>query len=187
MNIRYVRYMVSLRCKLIVKDELRKLGIKHIISGQGAIEFPEGISSVQELKLQQNLHRSGLELLGAGESLLIDKIMNTITDVIHYSKSLPNISYKEIIHENLGNGSESILKIFSEVKGISITQFIVEQKIEWAKELILYDDLTLAEIAKNLNYRNENLFITQFRKFTGLHPSYYIKIKEKRAENSVLQ
>ena len=183
----YVRYMVSLRCKLIVRDELRKLGIEYQITDYGGIEFPEGLSTTQENELRENLQNSGLELLGKSESLLIDKIMNTIIDVIHYSEKLPDISYKEIIHENLGDSSESILKIFSEVKGVSITQFIVDQKIEWAKELILYEDLSLTEIAKNLKYRNVNLFISQFRKITGLHPSYYVELKENRAKNSVLQ
>lgn len=179
----YVRYMVSLRCKLIAKSELNNLGINHLISAQGALEFPEGISSDEQIQLKKNLQKFGLELLEANESMLIDNIINTIIEVIHYSDSLPKISFKEIIHENLGSGSESILKIFTEVKGVSVTQFIVHQKIERAKELLMYHDFTLAEISKKLHYRNENFFVSQFKKITGLPPSYFTDLKEKRKVN----
>lgn len=179
----YVRYMVSLRCKMIVKAELAKLAINHLISIHGAIEFPDGISDEQQGKLKKNLQKSGLELLDASESMLIDRIINTIIEVIHYTDRLPNIRFNEIIHENLGSGSEPILKIFSEVKGVSVTQFIVLQKIERAKELLLYHDYTLAEISQILNYKNEYFFVSQFKKMTGLPPSYFSDLKEKRAKN----
>lgn len=179
----YVRYMVSLRCKMIVKAELDKLGINHLISKQGAIEFPEGISSDKQAQLKKNLHISGLELLDESESILIDKIIHTVIEVIHYTDNLPKISFKDIIHENLGYGSEPILKIFSEVKGVSVTQFIVLQKIERAKEFLLYHDFTLAEISEKLNYKNDDLFVSQFKKMTGLPPSYFTDLKEKREKN----
>lgn len=178
----YVKYMLSLRCKNIVKDELSRLNIKHAISLQGAIVFPEGISSDQHSKLKENLQVSGLLLLDESESMVIDKIITTIIDVIHFSDHLPKISYKDIIHENLGAG-EAILKIFTEVKGVSVTQFIIDQKIERAKELLLYHNLTISEISDKLNYKNENYFISQFKKITGHSPSYFIDIKNKRLNN----
>ncbi|MEX0719556.1 MAG: AraC family transcriptional regulator [Balneolaceae bacterium] len=178
----YVRYMVSLRCKNIAKAELNKLNIKHAISLQGAIEFPEGITNAQHSQLKKNLLKSRLLLLDANESLVIDKIINTIIEVIHFSDELPKISYKDIIQENLGAG-EAMLKIFTEVKGVSVTQFIIDQKIERAKELLLYHDITTSEIAEKLNYKNVDLFISQFKKITGHTPSYFIDIKSKRVKN----
>lgn len=179
----YVRYMLSLRCKNIVKSELNKLDIKHSISLQGALEFPDGISSVQQEQLKKNLLTSGLLLLDANESMMIDKIISSIIEVIHFSDELPRVSYKDIIHQNLGAGEE-ILKIFTEVKGVSVTQFIINQKIERAKELLLYYDLSPAEISEKLNYKNEHLFVSQFKKITGHIPIYFTNLKDQKANNA---
>ena len=181
----YVRYMVSLRCKMIVKDQLDTLGVNYIISEHGAIHFPDGICSIERRKLKNNLRKSGLILLGETESILIERIINSIIEIVHNSERLPKISYNEIIHDNLGSSSESILKIFSEVEGVSVTQFIVLQKIERAKEFLVYENWSLKKISERLNYRNESYFIAQFKKVTGLHPSYYSEIKELRLKNSV--
>lgn len=176
----YVRYMVSLRCKMAARAELDKLGIKYLLSVKGAIEFPKGLTSNQKTKLKYNLRKRGLELLDTSECILIDKIIHTITDYIHNTDALPKISYKEIIHENLPFGSESILKIFSEVKGVSVTQFIIQEKIDRAKELLLYYDLTIAEISEKLNYKTQSYFVSQFKKHTGLSPAYFLEAKKRR-------
>ncbi len=177
---RYVKYMVSLRCKMILKDELGKASLKYSISPHGAINFFEEPTQAQLEKLNKNLQKSGLELLGENDSMLIDRIINTVVEVIHHSDQLPNLSFEDIIGNRLDSGSESILKIFSDVKGISIMQFIILQKIERVKELLLYDDLSLAEIAEKLRYKNEHYLIAQFKKFTGLSPSYFKKLREER-------
>ena len=183
----YIRYMVSLRCKMIVKAELDNLGIDYVISLQEAIEFPNGISRDKLYQLKKNLRSSDLELLDQSESLMIDKIISTIIEVIHYTDTLPKICFNELISENLGSNDDSILKIFTEVKGVSVTQFIVQQKIDRAKDLLLYNDLTLAEISEKLNYKNEELFVAQFKKITGLSPSYFMEIKDKRDKNIAYQ
>lgn len=177
---RYVKYMVSLRCKMILKEELNKAGLTYSISPHGAIDFHNGITQVQFEKLNRNLLKSGLEVLDEIDSLLIDRIINTVIEVIHYSDQLPNLSFKDIIGKSLGSENESILEIFSDVKGISIMQFIILQKIERAKELLLYEDLPISEIADRLRYKNEHYLIAQFKKYTGLSPTYYKSIKEKR-------
>ncbi|MFU8813518.1 MAG: helix-turn-helix domain-containing protein [Balneolaceae bacterium] len=179
-NTLYVRYMVSRRCKKIAKTALDKLKIKYLFSVQGAIEFPEGISREQQATLKKSLHTSGLELLDTSESILIDKIIHSVTEVIHNADRLPKLSFKEIIHENLGGDCEPTLQIFSDVKGVSVTQFIILQKIERAKELLLYHDFTLPEIAEKLYYKNEDYFVSQFKKITGLPPSYFTDLKDKR-------
>jgi AraC-like DNA-binding protein len=177
---RYVKYMVSLRCKMILKKELKNIDLKYAISPHGAIEFLEEVTQAQFEELNKNLQKSGLELLDQNDSMLIDRIINTIIEVVHYSDELPNLSYEDIIGTRLGLEKDSILKIFSDVKGISIMQFIVLQKIERVKEFLLYDNLSLAEISKKLRYKNELYLIAQFKKFTGLSPTYYKKIKDKR-------
>lgn len=182
---RYVKYRVSLRCKIILKDELKKAGLKYSISPHGAVEFLEETTHAQLEELHKNLLKSGLELLDENDSMLIDRIINTVIEVIHYSDELPNLSFEDIIGKSLGSGNKPLLKIFSDVKGISIMQFIVLQKIERVKELLLYEDLSLGEIAKKLRYKNEHYLIAQFKKHTGLSPTYFKKIKKERM--SVLQ
>ena len=177
----YVRYMVSLRCKLIVKDQLKKLNIKYSISVHGAINFLELVTDYRLNELGRNLKSHGLILLNEVESLLIDKIINTIIEVIHYSDELPKVNFEDIIALKIGNENESILKIFSEVTGMSVLQFIVFQKIERAKEMLLYEDLSLPEISEKLNYKNQELFTTQFGKLTGLTPDYFRELKKQRA------
>lgn len=176
----YVKYMVSLRCKLIVKEELKNLNIKYSVSVHGAIIFLEAITEYRLNELNQNLQKSGLVLLDEPNSLLIDKIINTIIEVIHYSDELPKVSFADVISDKFGSDNESILKIFSDVKGMSVMQFIVIQKIERIKELLLYEELTLPEIAKKLFYKNEDLLIAQFKKYTGLTPAYFIELKKER-------
>lgn len=177
---RYVKYVVSLRCKMILKEELQKSGLKYRISPHGAIEFLEESTQTQLEELNNNLLKSGLELLDENDSSLIDRIINTVIEVIHYSDELPNLSFEDIIGKSLGSESESVLKIFSDVKGVSIIQFVILQKIERVKELLLYDDLSLAEISEKLRYKNESYLIAQFKKYTGLSPAYFKKLKDER-------
>jgi AraC-like DNA-binding protein len=176
----YVRYRVSLRCKAIVESELKKLKIRHSIQPYGAIEFHYNVSQIQLAKLRTNLQRNGLDLLDVGESLLIERIINTIIEVIHQFDELPKLTYSEIIAQNLGETNDSVLKIFSEVVGMSVIQFIILQKIERIKELLLYDDMPLDEIADLLQYKSEQHLVAQFKKFTGLTPDYFKKLKKER-------
>lgn len=178
----YVKYMVSLRCKIIVKSEMENLGLIYKISPHGAIEFVEGIPEGHYDLLKKNLKKSGMVLLSENESMLIDKIINTIVEVIHYSDRLPKLNFRDLINEHAVSGEESILKIFSDVKGMSLLQFIVIQKIERAKELLLYDDMTLTEITELLNYKNKHYLFAQFKKITGLTPSDFIRLKKERME-----
>lgn len=177
---RYVKYMVSLRCKLLLKEELQKSELKYRISPHGAIEILEEVPPSELVELNKELQKVGLELLDETDSSLIDRIINTVIEVIHYSDELPNLSFEDIIGKSLGSESESVLKIFSDVRGVSIIQFIILQKIERVKELLLYDDLSMAEISEKLRYKNESFLIAQFKKYTGLSPAYFKKLKDER-------
>ncbi|MEO5995701.1 MAG: AraC family transcriptional regulator [Chitinophagaceae bacterium] len=179
----YIRYMISLRCKMLVKEELRKLALPFTNVDLGTVEMAEDITPVQLLQLKQNLLKSGLELLDDKKSILIEKIKNVIVEMIHYSDELPKVNYSDYISSKLKHDYTYLANIFSEVKGITIQQFIIIHKIERVKELILYDELNFTQIADKLHYSSVAHLSNQFKKITGLSPSFYKKLKQKRKNN----
>lgn len=179
----YIKYMVSHRCKMMVQEELKKLGLKYIIVDLGVAEILEDITENERKILQENLLKSGLELLDDKKSILIEKIKNVITEMIHYSEELPKVKYSEYLSHKLGYDYTYLANTFSEVKGITIQQFIILHKIERVKELILYDELSLTEISYKLNYSSVSHLSNQFKKITGLSPSFYKQLKQKRKAN----
>ncbi|MEQ8237925.1 MAG: AraC family transcriptional regulator [Cyclobacteriaceae bacterium] len=179
----YIKYMVSLRCKLIVRDELMKLGLKYIVIDLGMVEVLEDITKAQHDALKVNLLASGLELLDDKRSILIDRIKSVIIEMIHYSDELPKVNYSDYISEKLGYDYTYLSNIFSEVKGSTIQNFIIIHKIEKVKELLLYDELNLTEISYKLHYSSVAHLSNQFKKITGLSPSFYKQLKKKRKGN----
>jgi len=167
----------------MVKEELTKLGLKFVVVELGMVEILEDITKVQREQLKKNLHKSGLELLDNKKSILIEKIKNVITEMIHYSDELPNVNYSDYISEILGYDYTYLANTFSEVKGITIQQFIINHKIERVKELLLYDELTLTEISHKMHYSSVAHLSNQFKKVTGLSPSFYKQLKKKRLSN----
>lgn len=175
--------MVSLRCKLLVKQELEKLGLHYTSIDLGSIEIKENIIDEKKQKLKSNLAVSGLELLDDPKSILVDKIKNVIIEMIHYSEDQPKVNYSDFISEKLGYDYGYLSNLFSEVKGITIQHFIIKHKIEKAKELILYDELNLTEIAYRLNYSSVAHLSNQFKKVTGQCPTFYKELGKKRKRN----
>lgn len=179
----YIKYMVSLRCKMLVKEELKKLGMDYVIVDLGMVELLEDITPQQHDQLKENLLRSGLELLDDNKSILIDKIKNVIIEMVHYMDELPKVNYSDYISEKLNYDYTYLSNIFSEVKGITIQQFIIIHKIERVKELLLYNELNLTEIAYQLHYSSVAHLSNQFKKVTGLSPSFFKQLKRKRKGN----
>ena len=179
----YVKYMVSLRCKMMVKEELKNLGLHYVSVDLGMVEIMEEMTQEQHDLLKKNLLRSGLELLDDKRAILIEKIKNVIIEMIHYSDELPTTNYSEYISEKLDYDYTYLSNIFSEVKGITIQQFIINHKIERVKELLLYDELNLTEISYKLHYSSVAHLSNQFKKVTGLSPSFYKHLKQKRKGN----
>lgn len=130
--------MVSLRCKMMVKEELKKLGIQFVVVDLGVVEILEDITSFQFEELKNNLALSGLELLDDKKAILIQKIKNVIVEMVHYTEEMPKVNYSDYISEKLNYDYTYLSNIFSEVKGITIQQYIINHKIERAKELIYY-------------------------------------------------
>ena len=179
----YIKYMVSLRCKMVVKDELQNLGLNLVSVDLGMVEISGEMTPVQRDQLSANLLRSGLELLDDKKAIMIDKIKNVIIEMVHYADELPNTNYSEYISQKLGYDYTYLSNVFSEVKGITIQQFIILHKIEKVKELLLYDELTLTEISYKLQYSSVAHLSNQFKKITGLSPSFYKQLKQKRKNN----
>ena len=147
------------------------------------VEVHQGITNEQREDLRRGLSRSGLELLDDSRSVLIERIKNVITELIHHSEVLPNQNYSHYIASRLDYDYTYLSNIFSEVKGITIQQFIILNKIERAKELLLYGELNLTEIAYKLHYSSVAHLSNQFKKITGLTPSYFRKMKKARMQN----
>jgi AraC-like DNA-binding protein len=168
---------------MMVKQELEKLDIRYVLLDLGMVEILEEITPDQRQLLKANLLKSGLELLDDKKSILIEKIKNVIIEMIHYNDEVPKMNHSEYISNKLGYDYTYLANIFSEVKGITIQQFIILHKIERVKELILYDELNLTEISYKLHYSSVAYLSNQFKRITGLTPSYYKQLKGKRTGN----
>jgi len=175
--------MVSLRCKMMVAEELQKLDIPFTVLDLGMVDITGDIRPEQLALFKSNLLKSGLELMDDKKSILIEKIKNLVIQMVHHSDELPRMNHSEYISHQLGYDYTYLANIFSEVKGITIQQFIINHKIERVKELILYDELNLTEISHKLHYSSVAYLSNQFKHITGLSPSFYKQLKGKRKDN----
>ncbi len=176
----YIKYMVSLRCKMLVEEELERLEIPFGFIELGMVELPGEISITQRNELKWNLLRFGLKLHEDKKSILIEKIKNAILEMIQYLDGCPTMNDSEYISEKLNYDYTYLANTFSEVKGITIQQYIILNKIERVKELLMYDELNLTEISYKLHYSSVAHLSGQFKKVTGLSPSFYKLLKRKR-------
>ncbi len=172
--------MVSIRCKMMVKDMLNKLGLHFIVVNLGEVEIMEDITIDQKLQLTQMLQHCGLELIDDKKAILISKIKNIIIEMVHYEDELPKTNFSDYLAEKLGHDYTYMANLFSLVQGTTIEQFIIFHKVERIKELIIYDELNITEIAWKMNYSSLAHLSNQFKKVTGLSPSHFKKLKEKR-------
>lgn len=180
MNKLYVKYMVSHRCKLKVKEELLRLGLQYVSIELGMAETSFAITPDERSHLKASLRKSGLELLDDQRSVLVEKIKTVIAELIEAPEDAVYKNYSEIISQKVGQEYSFLANVFSEVNGTTIQQYIIHSKIERAKELILYDGLTLSEIASRMNYSSVAHLSNQFKKTTGLTPTYYKQLKRKK-------
>ena len=179
----YIKYMVSLRCKLMVKVELNKLGLSYLTMDLGMVEMIKDITLKQHAQLKKNLLTSGLELLDNKKTILIEKIKNVVIEMIHYCETLPKVTYSEYISEKLNYDYTYLSTLFSKAKGMTIQQFIIVNKIEKVKELLLYDELSLSEISYKLHYSSVAHLSNQFKKITGFTLLNFKHLKQKRVLN----
>lgn len=175
----YIKYMVSNRCKMLVKEELKNLGLHFVLVDMGVVDIMENISAEQREQISINLLKSGLELMDDKKAVLIEKIKNVIVEMVHYSDELPRTNFSEYLSEKLDHDYTYLSNLFSEMQGTTIEKFIISHKIERVKELIAYDELSLTEIAWKMHYSSVSHLSNQFKKITGLTPSFFKHLKDK--------
>jgi YesN/AraC family two-component response regulator len=172
--------MVSLRCKMVVKAAAEELKIPYNSVELGFIELNEKLNDSILEKFKAKLLKSGLEVLDDHRSILIEKIKNVIVEMVHYSDEFPKVNFSNYLSEKLDYDYTYLSNLFTEVKGTTIQEYIIMHKIEKAKELIMYNEMSLSDIAFTLNYSSAAHFSTQFKKVTGLTPTFFKKLKKRR-------
>jgi len=182
----YIKNMVSNRCKMIVKSELEEFGLHFVIVDMGEVEIMESITEEQRKRLNLNLERSGLGLLDDKKRVLIEKIKNIIIELVYYSEEQPKTNLSDYLSEKLHYDYTYLANLFSVSQATTIEHFFLAHKIERVKELLVYDEISLTEIAYQLRYSSVAHLSNQFKKMTGLTPSHYKNLKiqrRKEAEN----
>ncbi|HEY1021312.1 MAG TPA: helix-turn-helix domain-containing protein [Flavisolibacter sp.] len=175
-----IKNMVSLRCKMIVRSELEKMQLHVTVVELGEVEIAGELTSRQQQELKAVLAKFGFELMGDKKSILIEKIKTIVVEMIHYSEETPLLNFSVYLSEKLDYEYNYLSNLFSEVKGTTIEHFIIAHKIERAKELLIYNELTLTQIAEKLHYSNVAHLSNQFKKVTGLTPTFFKNMKHKR-------
>jgi AraC-like DNA-binding protein len=177
----YIKNMVCLRCKMAVKSELDKLGLHFIVVDLGEAEIMEEITPQQILMLDSGLKKTGLELMDDKKSILVEKIKTTIIELVHFNNDIQiKVNLSDYLSEKLNHDYTYLANLFSEVKGTTIENFYLSNKIEKVKELLVYDELNLTEIAFKMHYSSVAHLSNQFKKMTGLTPSHFKHLKKKR-------
>ncbi|KAA9039414.1 helix-turn-helix transcriptional regulator [Ginsengibacter hankyongi] len=174
----YIKNMVCSRCKMVVKDELIKFGLHPKNIELGEVEVEEDLNDENKNQLNIILQSFGFELIDDKKSRLIEKVKNSIVDLVHYSEEQINTTFSEYISRKLHHDYNYLSNLFSEVEGTTIEKYFIAQKIEKVKELLKYDELSLSEIADRLGYSSVAYLSNQFKKQTGLTPSFYKSLKQ---------
>jgi AraC-like DNA-binding protein len=165
---------------MVVKEELTKLGLHFIVVDLGVVDIMENLLPEQRGELKKALLKSGLELMDDKKAVLIERIRNIIIEMVHYSEELPKTNFSDFLSQKLNYDYTYLANLFSEVQGTTIEKFIISHKIERVKELIIYDELNLTEIAWLMHYSSVAHLSNQFKKITGLTPSHFKNLKNKR-------
>jgi AraC-like DNA-binding protein len=176
----FIKYMVSIRCKMVVRSELDNLGLRYESVELGEARLREDITPEQREKLRAALLKSGLELMDDKKAILIEKIKNIIIEMVHYSEEVPKTNFSDYLSEKLNYDYTYLSNIFSEVTGTTIEQYTILNKIERVKELLIYDELNISEISYRLNYSSVAHLSNQFKKVTGLTPTYFKNLRDKK-------
>ena len=176
----YIKYMVSNRCKMLVKSELNKLWLVYGAVDLGEVEVRSEIDNDQLRVLRVALAKAGLEVMDNKKAMLVEKIKTIIIEMVHYSDNIPRVKTSDLLTEKLELDYTYLANLFSAATGITIEYFIIQHKIERVKELLLYDELNLTEISYMLDYSSVAHLSQQFKKVTGLTPTYFKSLKEHK-------
>ena len=167
---------------MIVKAELEKLGLQYVYVKIGEADIIEDVQPEQLEQLKTNLKKTGLVLMDNKKSVLVEKIKSAVIELVHYTEDQIKVNLSGYLSEKLDYDYTYLANLFSEVKGITIEKFYLTHKIEKVKELIVYDELNLSEIAYRMHYSSVAHLSNQFKKYTGLTPSHFKKLKNERRD-----
>ena len=176
----YVKNMACESCKVFVKEALEELNVLLVKVDLGEIETKEDVSDEKKRQLNNKIKKVGLELLERKQGVLIEKIRKVIVDYVYNSDEKPNIKFSVLLSEDLNHSYTYLANFFSEVEASTIEQYMISLRIERIKELIMFEEHTLSEIAHKLHYSSVAHLSSQFKKATGLSPSHFKELKEKR-------
>jgi len=176
----YIKNMVCNRCKKIVKTELDKIGVQYFSVELGEVNTKKNITSLQRSRLYAALQQSGFELIDDKKNVLIEKLKKTIIDLEHYSDEDLKTGFSDYISLSVNDNFISLNTLFAEIEGITIEKYIIKHKVDRVKELLVYDDLNLAEIAFKMHYSNTAQLSSQFKRITGLTPSHFRQLRHVR-------
>lgn len=175
----YIRHMVCNRCVFAVRAELNKLGFYPVSVGLGMVELAENLGKDDLLKINTRLQLNGFELLDARKSKLLEQIKQLIIQQIHYPEENPKTSFSNLLTEKLNEDFTVLSDLFSELECTTIEQYVILQRLEKVKELLIYNELSLSQIADVMNYSSVTHLSSQFKKITGLSLNTFKALKEK--------
>jgi AraC-like DNA-binding protein len=178
----YIKYMVSTRCKLMVVAELEKLGVHDAKVDLGEVQIKERLSQAQRQEFNIALKGIGLYLIEDKKSILVERIKHVVIKAIHYTDKILKIKFSEHLSKTLHYSYPYLANVFSNTTGSTIEKLVIKHKIERVKELIVYDELTLTEIAYKLNYSSVGHLSNQFKKITGLTPTTFKRLRPPRID-----
>ena len=176
----YIKNMVCSRCKMVVKAELIKFGLEPLEVDLGEVEIKQDLDGQKKKELNQALLLFGFELMDDKKSRVIEKIKNAIVELVHYSDEEVKTNLSLHISQKLQHDYSYLSNLFTEVEGTTIEKYFIAQKIERVKEFLVYDELSLSQIALKMNYSSVSHLSKQFKKVTGLTPTYYKNLKERK-------
>ena len=171
--------MVSIRCQMIVKLELEKLGLQCAVVELGRVDIIGDVSDVTIVQIRIALLQLGLELIDAKKSILVERIKGVIIEMIYSSEGLPKVNFSDYLSEKIRLDYTYLANTFSEDQGITIEHFIIQHKVQYVKELISYNELTLTQISWKLHYSSAAHLSTQFKKVTGITPSQFKQLEHQ--------
>jgi len=173
----FIKYMVSHRCKMVVKEVLDRLALPVLNVDLGVVEIEGEISEEKLKQLKSQLHDLGFELLEDKHAVLIHKIKNAIMDKIYQSDEITKVNFSDYLSKTLNHDYTYLANLFKKEEGITIEQFVINHKVEQVKELLLSDEINITEIAYRMNYSSVAHLSAQFKKMTGLSPSGFKKLR----------
>jgi len=176
----FIKNMISLSAKTRALAVLKSLGLHPEVADIGEVEIPDNVSSKKFDLLKRALRKEDFDLINNKEGILAEKVKYLVVEMIHYSQELPDINFSDYISDKLHLDYTYLSRCFSKIKNMTIQQFIISQKIERVKQLLLYNDLTLSEIAWRLQYSSTSHLSAQFKKVTGISPSDFKRMERDR-------